>query len=299
MKKLEIKFINITFLILLLVLTSANLASGQDYAFPSEFEIGATYDWKVKDLKTSGPVSTPYLNFGGEPLSKGDVISVKLIQNINILTNGSYLELLEPNNIWAEFYLNGEFMTNVTEDIEIFVLDWIDFSRIQNDNYFFIQPITYEDETGIYNYFEVLNSVFPQLDEQSTIEYETEDVYTHTKTNLKQSSKLTSKSWTLIKELTVEETDNNLQDPWEKTKTNTKENIEVRFNVNTGLLSYIEYSFEEHFEREVDGSVDIDDEEILVHIESTSVPIGVPFNWVFSLFGLFVIGSVIYIRRKK
>ena len=284
---------------LLLFSSFLTLVSSQDYVYPSEFTVGATYDWEVIDLQISGTISTPYLNYGGTVLKKNDIISVKIIQDVNNVTNGNPSELQDSMNIWAEFYLNGEFQTNDTDDIGLFVLDWIDFAGIYADNYFFVQPITYENATGIYNYFEILNSVFPQRNEKMTIESETHETYSFIQTNLKQSSKLTSKSWTLRKEETIDEKTEDRDLPWEKTKTLTKENIEVRFNVKTGLLSYIKYEYSEHFEREVDGSVDIDDDIVLLHIESTSVPVGVPFNWMFSLFGLLAVGAIVYRKRRK
>ncbi|MCE7742208.1 MAG: hypothetical protein GOP50_07085 [Candidatus Heimdallarchaeota archaeon] len=298
MKKTKVSFLAIIGMLLLLISSSSNLVSSQEYVYPVEFDVGATYDWEVIDLLVSGTISTPYLNYGSEVLKQGDVISVKILQNVNNVTNGTPSELQDPSNIWAEFYLNGDFQTNETEDIGLFVLDWLDFANIYTD-YFFIQPITYENETGIYNYFEILHNNFPQVNERSTEEFETHEVYSFTKTNLVQTSKLTSKSWTVRMELTEEERTEDLEVPWEKTLTKTTEIIEIRFNVDTGLLSYIKYDFKEHFEREIDGSIDIDDDIVFLHIESTSVPVGVPFNWAFSFLGLIVIGLVVYRKRKK
>jgi hypothetical protein len=198
------------------------------------------------------------LDFGSEVLKNGDTISVKLLQDVNELTNGTPSELQNPSNIWVEFYLNDEFQTNQTDDIGLFYLDWLDWAGTYA-NYFFMLPITYENETGVYNTFEILHNDFPKITEKSTVEYETHEVYDYIKTNLVQTTKLTKKSWTLKMELNVEEKYEDLDDPWEKTLTKTTENIEVRFNVATGLLSYIKYDYHEHFEREIDGSVDIDD----------------------------------------
>ncbi|MHA1199829.1 MAG: hypothetical protein ACTSQF_10925 [Candidatus Heimdallarchaeaceae archaeon] len=298
MKKTKVSFLVIIGMLLLLFTSSSSLVSSQEYVYPTEFGVGATYDWEVIDLTVSGTISTPYLDYGSEDLKQGDVISVKLLQNVNNITNGTLGELQNPSNIWAEFYLNGDFQTNDTDDIGLFVLDWLDFENIYTD-YFFMQPITYENETGIFNYFEILHNNFPQVTEKSTDEFETHEVYSYTRVNLIQTSKLTSKSWTVKMELTETERTEDLEVPWEKTLTETTEIIEIRFNVQTGLLSYIKYDFKEHSEREVDGSLDIDDDVVFVHIESTSVPVGVPFNWAFSFLGLIVIGLVVYRKRKK
>ncbi len=297
MKKVKANLFAITGIILLLVSLNSNMVSGQDYEYPSEFDVGATYDWEVKELIVSGTISTPYLDFGSELLKQGDIIAVKLLQSVNNVTNGTPAELQNPSNIWAEFYLNGEFQTNETDDIGLFELDWLDFAGISTD-YFFMQPINYENLTGTYNYFEILNNDFPQINEKSTIEYETYEVYSFIKTNIIQTSKLTSKSWTLKMELNVEEKLEDLEEPWEKTLTQTKENIEIRFNVETGLLSYIKYDYTEHYEREIDGSIDIDDDIVYLHIESTSVPVGVPFNWAFAFLGIIVVSLVVYRKRK-
>ena len=298
MKKAKTSFLVLSISLLIVGATSSLLVCGQDYSFPTELVVGATYDWDVIDFVVSGTIDPSYQYYGSEVLKAGDKISVKLLQDVNELTNGTPSELLNPSNVWAEFYLNEEFQTNVTDDIGLFYLDWLDWSGTYA-SYFFIIATTYENETGIYDYFEILNNDFPEITEKSTVEYDTHEVYSYTKTTLVQTTKLTKKSWTLKMELTEEERYEDLEEPWEKTLTQTTENMEIRFNVDTGLLSYIKYDYHEHFEREVDGSVDLDDDKVYVHIESTSVPIGVPFNWAFSFFGLVVIGVVIYRQRKK
>ena len=298
MKRIKHEFIVILGLLLLLVSIESNFVKGQDYSYRNELTVGATYDWEVKELEVSGTINTPYLDFGNEELKQGDIISVKIIQDLNELTNGTPGMLQNPANIWAEFYLNGEFMTNETDEIGLIVLDWLDFVGIYT-NYFFIQPIIYENLTGTYNYFEILQNNFPQISSESTEELETHDFYGYTKMNIKQSSKLTSKSWTVILESYIEEKINDLDEPWQKTLTQTTENIEIRFNVKTGLLSFIKYDYKEHFEREIEGSIDIDDDIVFLHIESTSVPVGAPYNGIFSLFGLIAVSLVFYQKRKR
>ncbi len=297
MKRIKIKFF--VTLVLLFISSGIYLVNSQDYSYPDELTVDATYDWEVLELVVSGTIDTPYLDFGDDRLDQGDTISVKIIQNVNNVTNGTPSELLEEDNIWAEFYLNDEFKTNITDEIGLIRLDWLDFEDLDIDIDFFIQPTTYENQTGSYNFFEILQNNFQQISVDKTEESETYDTYEYTKTRIIQSSKLTSKSWTLKVERNIDEKVENLVEPWQKELTKTIEKIEIRFNVDTGILSYINYDFSEHYEREIDGSLDIDDDIVKLHIESTSVPVGAPFNWAFSLFGLFIIGLVVYRKRKN
>lgn len=287
----------------LLVLTSiskTNTVQGQEYSYPSELTVGASYEWEVVELSTLGSVNTNFLNFGDDTLKKGDKFSITLLDSINNVTNGTTSELLDPENIWAEFYLNGEFKTNETDQIGLLDLNWLGLMSIGMDD-FFLQPTTYENVTGVYNYFEILNAEFPQV--TATIE---EELSSHGYLNkyfakISQSSKLSSKVWTVKLQVEEKETEDDLVDPedWEKTYETINRYIEIRFNVKTGLLTYVDYDYAFHRERTVEGSLDITDNSINLLIKSTTLPIGAPFDWAYSVIGLALVSLIVYKRKRR
>lgn len=287
----------------LLVLTSiskTNTVQGQEYSYPSELTVGASYEWEVVELSTLGSVNTNFLNFGDDTLKKGDKFTITLLDSINNVTNGTTSELLDPENIWAEFYLNGEFKTNETDQIGLLDLNWLGLMSIGMDD-FFLQPTTYENVTGVYNYFEILNAEFPQV--TATIE---EELSSHGYLNkyfakISQSSKLSSKVWTVKLQVEEKETENDLVNPedWEKTYETINRYIEIRFNVKTGLLTYVDYDYAFHRERTVEGSLDITDNSINLLIKSTTLPIGAPFDWAYSVIGLALVSLIVYKRKRR
>ena len=302
MKRTKIK-LTIVMVLGLLVLTSiskTNTVQGQEYSYPSELTVGASYEWEVVELSTLGSVNTNFLNFGDDTLKKGDKFTITLLDSINNVTNGTTSELLDPENIWAEFYLNGEFKTNETDQIGLLDLNWLGLMSIGMDD-FFLQPTTYENVTGVYNYFEILNAEFPQV--TATIE---EELSSHGYLNkyfakISQSSKLSSKVWTVKLQVEEKETENDLVNPedWEKTYETINRYIEIRFNVKTGLLTYVDYDYAFHRERTVEGSLDITDNSINLLIKSTTLPIGAPFDWAYSVIGLALVSLIVYKRKRR
>jgi len=302
MKRTKIK-LTIVMVLGLLVLTSiskTNTVQGQGYSYPSELTVGASYEWEVTELGTLGSVNTNFLNFGDDTLKKGDKFSITLLDSINNVTNGTTSELLDPANIWAEFYINGEFKTNETDQIGLLELNWLGLMSIGMDD-FFLQPTTYENVTGVYNYFEILNAEFPQV--TATIE---EKMSSHGYLNqyfakISQSSKLSSKVWTVKLQVEERETEDDLVDPvdWEKTYETTNRYVEIRFNVKTGLLTYLDYDYAFHRERTVEGLLDITDNSINLLIKSTTLPIGATFEWAYSVIGLALVSLIVYKRKRR
>ncbi len=116
-----------------------------------------------------------------------------------------------------------------------------------------------------------------------------------------QSSKLTTKSWIIKLQIEEDEIEDDLINPldWEKTIEKTTRHIEARFNIKTGLLTYLDYDYAWHLERTVEGPQDIDDNSINLLIESTTLPIGAPFNWAYSVIGLALVSLIIYKRKRR
>ncbi len=299
-KKFKLSLVIVFSLLLLASTFSTETVQGQDYSYPSELAVGESFEWEVVELTLLGSVSIGFLDYGDDTLEQGDKFSVKLIDDINNVTNGTPSELLNPSNTWAEFYLNGDFKTNETNQIGLLDLGWLSLAPIGMDD-FFLQPTTYENATGVYNYFEILNNAFGQLSMTMENIVDSHGYYNHYTMKVKLTSKLTSRAWTIKFQIDESDTEDDLLDPvdWTKTIETSSRSIELRFNVKTGFLTYLDYQYDWHLERTVEGSVDIDDDSIHLLIKSTSLPTGAPFEWGFSVFGLAVISLIVYKRKRR
>jgi hypothetical protein len=302
MKKTKFKLSIVTIVSLLLIVSfmSTESVQGQDYSYPTDLAVGNSYEWEIADFSTLGSVSTSFLDFGDDVLEFGDVFSIKLIGDINDITNGTPSELLNPSNIWAEFYLNDEFKTNETDQIGLLDLGWLSLMPIGQDN-FFLQPTTYENVTDAYNYFEILDENFPQYTLTHEDIVESHGYSNHHTTKVKITSKLTSKSWTIKYQYEETETEDDLLDSmsWQKLYETTTRYIEIRFSVKMGFVTYIDYQTAWHQERTVEGSVDIDDNSVILLIKSKDLPTGAPFDWGYSIIGIAVVSLIVYKRKRR
>jgi len=118
---------------------------------------------------------------------------------------------------------------------------------------------------------------------------------------IKQSSKLSNSAWTIKYQtkLIYKEEDFTGPSGWSKDDDVVERIIEIRFNVETGLVTYLSYYYNSHSVSEVDGLQTIDDDIIDLLIESTILPTGAPFNWSFAVLGVLVLGLVAYRRRRR
>ncbi|MHA1828414.1 MAG: hypothetical protein ACTSX6_07185, partial [Candidatus Heimdallarchaeaceae archaeon] len=122
--------------------------------------------------------------------------------------------------------------------------------------------------------------------------------YEYIYTTVKQSSKLSKKTWTIKLNYHSEYKENDFTDPedWSKVDTTIENDIEIRYNVETGLIVYLNYEYSWHSINEVEGSLDDDTRSVSFLLESTQLPTAAPFNWIFALLG---IGTWVLIIRKK
>ena len=299
-KKFKLSIAMIFSILFLVSVLNTNSVRGQDYSYPTELAVGNSYEWEVAELVILGTVNTDFLDYGDDVLEQADKFSIKLIDDINNVTNGTASELVNPANIWAEFYLNDEFKTNETDQIGLLDLDWLSMIPIGQDD-FFLQPTTYENVTDVYSYFEILNSNFPQYTMTMEDEIGSHGLYSYYTMKLKMSSKLTSRAWIIKFQFDETDISEDLVDPmdWEKTSMTSSRYIEIRFNVKAGFVSYLDYQYDWHQERTVEGSVDIDDDSIHLLIKSTDLPTGAPFEWGYSIIGLAVISLIVYNRKRR
>jgi len=255
---------------------------------------GSSYAWEVTALSTSGPyLYLDFLDFGNDSLEIGDIFSINITQDINVITDGDVSQLLNQSISWCDFYLNGEYKTNATDDVEIVAFIW--------SGHFFLQPTTYTNVTGSYNNFQLMENTFLQ----TSYELEDEDIsvnyYDYTHAIYKQSSSLNSKTWITKMDSTVDTKEDDLTDPldWEKNERTITITSEARFDIETGFLSYLAYTYTYYDKTEVEGSIDIDDRSINFILESLILSTSAPYNWSLAIVSLLFIGLVVIYRRRK
>jgi len=291
--KIIIAFLSILFLSV--IFTSPQI-QGQTYEYLSTLTPGTTYEWQVTTLSTTGSVGTSFLVYGNESLEQGDLFSVKIIDDINNVTGGNPNELLNPLNVWAEFYLNGVYKTNDTSEIGILDLGWTMFTYID-----FLQPTSYTNSTGNYSYIEVLHENFANVKYEERTEINFHGYYESTYTKFKQSSSLSSKTWTIKMQMHEDYQEDDFVDPenWQKEQTTTDRTVEIRFNVETGFVVYLFYDYLWHNIRQVEGSTDDDTNAVNLVIESTQLPTVAPFNYGYALIGILAICFVFFMKKRR
>lgn len=293
--KMEKKKFELMTLVLatLLIFSYVTRTQAQEYEYQSSLLPDVTYEWQITTLVTTGYDNLPYLAFGDDILEQGDKISVKILANVSAITNGDPSQLFNTSNVWIEFYLNGENKTTNINDIGVIDLAWTGWV-----GYFFLMPTTYTNETGTYNNFEVINEGFQQINGEDKTETKEHGYYEYVYSSIKQSSKLSKKTWTIKLNYHSEYKENDFTDPedWSKVDTTIDNDIEIRYNVETGLIVYLNHEYSWHSINEVEGSLDDDTRSISLLLESTQLPTAAPFNWIFALLG---IGTWVLTIRKK
>ncbi len=282
-------------LFLSVVFTSPQI-QGQTYEYLPTLMPGATYEWQVTTLATTGSVSTSFLDYGNETLKQGDIFSVKIIDDINNVTGGNPSELLNPANIWAEFYLNGNYKTNDTSEIGLIWLGWTGWVFYPS-----LLPVSYTNTTGNYSYLEVLHENFDNTKYENKAETSYYGFYEYLYWKGKQSSSISKDTWTIKMQHHSEYREEDFVDPenWQKEQTKIDRTIEMRFNIETGFLVYLYYYDNWHNILEREGSLDDDVENIELLIESTQLPTAAPFNYGGVLLGVFAISLALYYRKKR
>ena len=187
-----------TYLILVMLIlmgfSSGKLVKGQEYNYYSTLIADASYEWQVTKLSVVGSISTSFLTFNDSTLAVGDNLTIKITDNIDTLANGTLTDIEDISKEWAEFYLNGELKTiNITEIGFLF----LDFMSWSDGEHFFLQPVTYTNDTGTYNHFEILENNFEQINADITSEITQVNYHENSHMTIKQSSKLSKNTWTI------------------------------------------------------------------------------------------------------
>ena len=305
--KIKNKMALLSFIMSLMLLISfIPSIRGDYYSFLMSLEAGATYEWEVTTLTTLGSVSASYLNFGPtEVLKQGDKINVTLTKDVNATAFGDPWELFTNNTVgWAEFYLNGEFITNDTRDIDLFYLDWVNIGLDPFRFWFFnefLLPVSFTNDTGTYDNFVILHNTYPQ----GTGELKTDSAHHAYSQSIHLKEKITCKlskdTWSVkrVYSEVLKEKDYTDPDNWDTTDRTLDITTELRFNVATGLLVYVDHEYAWHQIYSEEGSTEDEVREVKFVLESTQLTIKAPYNWAYVLIGLLTIGIIVLWRKKN
>ncbi len=282
-------------LIILSSLNSNNIVRGQEFSYSLLLVPDVEYEWTVTTLVVIGSASTSFLDYGDETISQGDTLSAKILLDVNETVIGDPLQLLNISNVWVEFYLNGVNKSTNVFDIGIFNLQWMGLG-----SYYFLEPTLYTNSTGAYDNFLIYHNGYPEVNAEERVEVNEHSYYEFEVGTIVTTTKLSKDTWTIKIDYSVEETIENFRDPdnWFKDFTTETITSELRFNRETGLATYIQYTYNWHRIHEVEGSLDNDVESVDLLIESTQLPTSSSYEWSFAVVGLIVF-SIVMVRRKR
>ena len=283
-------------LIILSSLNSNNIVRGQEYSYSLLLVPDVEYEWDVTTLTVIGSASTSFLDYGDDTISQGDILSAKILLDVNETAIGDPIQLLNVSNVWVEFYLNGENKSTNVYDIGLFDLSWMELG-----NYYFLEPTLYTNSTGAYDNFLIYHNSYSEVNYEERIEINEYAYYELEIEKVVTSTKLSKDTWSINIDYSDDETIENFRDPENWFKDTTTETLvaELRFNRETGLLTYLQYTYNWHRIHEVEGSLDDDVEGVNLLIESTQLPTSSSYEWTFAIAGLVVFSIIVVVRRKQ
>ena len=283
-------------LIIISSLNSNNIVRGQEYSYSLLLIPDVEYEWSVTTLDVVGSASTSFLDYGDDTISQGDILSAKILLDVNETVIGDPLQLLNISNVWVEFYLNGENKSTNVYDIGIFDLSWMGLG-----DYYFLEPTLYTNSTGAYDNFLIYHNDFAEVIFDARTEINEYAYYELEIVKVVSTTKLSKDTWTINIDYSDDETVDNFRDPdnWFKDHTIETTAAELRFNRETGLLTYLAYTYDWHRTHAVEGSLDDDVEGVNLLIESTQLPTSSSYEWTFAVAGLVVFSVIVVVRRKR
>lgn len=283
-------------LIILSSLNSNNIVRGQEYSYSLLLVPDVTYDWSVTTLAVVGSDTNAFLDYGDETIHQGDKLTATILLDVNESAIGDPLQLFNTSNVWVEFSLNDVNQSTNVDDIGIFDLSWMDLG-----DYYFLEPTLYTNSTGIYDNFLIYHNGYSEKDEESRKETNEYAFYELKIKKVVTSTKLSTNTWTIKIDSSEDETVENFRNPDNWFKEHTTETLvaELRFNRETGLVTYLQYTFNWNRILETEGSLVDDTTAVDLLIESTQLPTSASYEWSFAVVGLVVFSVIVIIRRKR
>ncbi|UJG44302.1 MAG: hypothetical protein K9W46_03745 [Candidatus Heimdallarchaeum endolithica] len=210
------------------------------------------------------------------------------------------------NNIWFDLFINDEFVTN-DSNVPLFDLDWMGISRIYMDwanqyDFYWVLPVKFTNQTGTYEFFEVTHSLFNNLKQSQKLTQEYHGYYSNISWNLKQISKLSNLTWSLVVSWTYKEkTEDRTSPDWTNINLEETINTEFRFNRKTGLLVYLSYKYSLKQNEKSEGVETDENESLDLLITSNELPTKASSNFLLFMIAIFTVASIkiVYKKRQK
>ncbi|UJG41497.1 MAG: hypothetical protein K9W45_03300 [Candidatus Heimdallarchaeum aukensis] len=303
MKKITKIFFSVCFLLLISILTFSQFSKG---LYSPDLKDNTVYTWNVQTLAKVGTFDTPYLSIDDSTIKQGDVIKLRLLNNTDEVANGSVSNLWGRSNVWFDLFINNEFVTN-DSDVPLFALDWMGIPRIYFDwanqyDFYWVLPVEFTNETGTYEFFEVTHSLFNNLKLSQSSVQDYHGYYSSVSWNLKQISKLSNLTWSLVVKWSYKEkTEDRTSPDWSIINLEETISTEFRFNRKTGLLVYLSYKYTLKQNEKSEGVETNENESLDLLITSNELPTKASTNFILYMITILTVTSIkiVYSKRKK
>ena len=303
MKRITKIFFSVSFLLLISILTFSQYSKG---LYSPDLKDNTVYTWDVQTLEKVGTFDTPYLDIDDSVIKQGDVIKLRLLNDTDKVANGSVTNLWGRSNVWFDLFINDEFVTN-DSDVPLFDLDWMGIPRIYFDwanqyDFYWVLPVEFTNQTGTYEFFEVTNSLFNNLKLSQSSVQDYHGYYSSVSWNLKQISKLSNLTWSLVVTWSYKEkTEDRTSPDWSIIDLEETISTEFRFNRKTGLLVYLSYKYTLKQNEKSEGVETDENESLDLLITSNELPTKASSNVLLFMLSILTFASVrvVYSKRKK
>ncbi|MHA1116434.1 MAG: hypothetical protein ACTSRR_10155 [Candidatus Heimdallarchaeaceae archaeon] len=303
MKRITKIFFSVCFLLLISILTFSQFSKG---LYSPDLKDNTVYTWNVQTLEKVGTFDTPYLSIDDSTIKQGDVIKLRLLNNTDEVANGSVSNLWGRSNVWFDLFINNEFVTN-DSDVPLFALDWMGIPRIYFDwanqyDFYWVLPVEFTNETGTYEFFEVTHSLFNNLKLSQSSVQDYHGYYSSVSWNLKQISKLSNLTWSLVVKWSYKEkTEDRTSPDWSIINLEETISTEFRFNRKTGLLVYLSYKYTLKQNEKSEGVETDENESLDLLITSNELPTKASTNFILYMITILTVTSIkiVYSKRKK
>jgi hypothetical protein len=267
-KKILSAFIIIAALAFIPISTKADYPTGT-LGFSDEIVAGNTYEWSVAKLDVTGDFAsyTSDMYIGNDSLSEGVTIKIEVTD--------------DPDNggDWFDMFINNNPVSGDPYDIGFDLYSY-------GIGGFFINPVTYDNGTGVYNIYEQVLEELENIDESTETSYQTYGItYSAGLTervtfSIRNDIFVMEGLFRLYTSISGGGYDVEMEMVMEQT---------ITINTLTGLLGIVEMKMD----------ADTPYGSGTVHLLINSGYAKTPFSWAFSFLGLTVIAAVVGITKRK
>ncbi len=240
---------------------------------------GTEVSWKVTKFETDDPESFIWEVYPGHPLAVGDMFK------LNVTKDPDTVGLVHPSHLWnvteswCDFYLNDVFLTE-----NISYANLREFKRDYRLDAGYIVPTSISFASGYVNYFDYLYDYYSELDygEDGSLKVrKTDETFTI-------EEKYKGPSNVIIMSPGGSSNTHPSEEPSldQYIDTDANYNTKITYNIEWGVLVF------------ADMQAENDTMKVRVVLETGIDEIAVPYEWLYGLFALLIMGLVT-IKKKK